>query len=440
MESLKRDFKDSITGNNDMLKLMQIHEVLDNWDNYVDISLNNWGNVLSDRPETLNIIINENEILKVEDLPEVMTENQTFSLLTWNIEHYGFTSNGRVPEQKFWELNNWYRFDGNNGFLETSQGLQQRIERVISNIKEYDLIGLNEIGGVAYKYLKSGIDILNSKGSQYILKTGGKDLDEENIQYLKEGDNNFSMSFQYGSEPELESVYANVCIINTNKFDIIESYQINYPHQELFRRTNLLFNKLKYKNQGENEYEFIWLHTHFAYDRNSEEKKGQKKTIQSIINAYESFDIILSGDFYMYDTEMTGFINTNNFKRLSSENINYRNTYTGDPHAEGRADNIFLRSRKLTNVINQTQIVPFDCDPKLYNTRRELSDHCGLKTLFAPLEGNEIISEGNENSLLSQNVQTLMDMGFTQEQAQTSLLMTEDNIERAMDLLLSGHV
>lgn len=101
---------------------------------------------------------------------------------------------------------------------------------------------------------------------------------------------------------------------------------------------------------------------------------------------------------------------------------------------------IFLRSRKLTNVINQTQIVPFNCDPKLDNTRRELSDHCGLKTLFAPLEGTEIISEGNENSLLSQNVQTLMDMGFTQEQAQTSLLMTEDNIERAMDLLLSGHV
>ena len=127
----------------------------------------------------------------------------SFSILTWNVEHYGFTANGET-ECKPWRDNDPIADRDNYGYSESSDHLKERINRVFQVIRGIDLVGLNEIGGLAFQYLQN-----NYEGIEDIeIITGGKDITDDNLP-------NMELSLQFDSEPDFQNVYANICIINT---------------------------------------------------------------------------------------------------------------------------------------------------------------------------------------------------------------------------------
>jgi hypothetical protein len=246
-------------------------------------------------------------------------------VMQFNIEHYGFTSN-TISKTKAYNKN---IIANDEGKSETTHQFKNRLDGLLRNIVKNmpDIIGLNEIGVFAYKY------ITNSLKDHYEIYVSGFPIhltDYDNKEHMKEVLYNlsFNLSFdkkdintlpgsgldksgpplksdfllsfvdEVNDEYEIENMYFNVCLIKKNiKIMDATCYYFNnlrYVH----RRNTLLTFKLKYNNL-----DFLWTHSHFIYSDessavyNSFEKTYKLNLLHYIVKNSTS-PIIITGDFY----------------------------------------------------------------------------------------------------------------------------------------------
>ena len=232
-----------------------------------------------------------------------------FSIITWNIEHHGFTSNDKDGKKSWCDTVN----RSNHGYKESEEELRKRLQKVINTIGAAGypgLIGFNEIGILAFHKI-SGMLYRTGKGSRYQIFTGISDisarLSSQASSFFKgasvSGLQGFSHPSQYrgtGNSPDLQDVYGNVVAIDTSIWDILE-VRIEYFPTQTFRSNTAIVSRLKYNIVDGPE--LVWIHTHLKYTaRGGSEKIGQIHSIQEIIAKERSNgidNIVISGDLYI---------------------------------------------------------------------------------------------------------------------------------------------
>ncbi len=272
---------------------------------------------------------------KIRDkLSELLVTKQhlpiVFSLLTWNVEHHGFTSNDKNGKKAWHPHVN----RSNCGYKETEKGLEKRllnVTRAIASSGYPGLIGLNEIGILAFHKISKMLNYEN--GPSYQIFTGISDITNQ----LSSPTSNFftgqsvsglqgysspSLYDGTGNSPDLQDVYGNVIAIDTGIWKIIDVEVIHFPSQT-FRSNTAIVSQLKYNIIGGPS--IVWIHTHLKYTaRGGSEKMAQIHSIQQIVVRERSKgieNIVISGDLYLDDVDVPysltrniGFTKTHTYK------------------------------------------------------------------------------------------------------------------------------
>jgi len=243
----------------------------------------------------------------------------SLKVMQYNIEHNGFTSNNDIQ----YKVYNRYIKGSDSGASETTVEFTQRLDLFIDTVEQEqpDIIGLNEIGVYAYKYITKKLkDIyeiyvggfpihINDYDNKDNMKRVLYELSFKNNlnvvpsrpPYGKNGaplDRTFLLSFvdEINDEYEIENMYFNVCLIKKN-IEIIDSTCYYFNNLNIVHRRNTLLSfQLRYK-----EIDFLWTHSHFIYGNQSQqkEKKDKLRLLQDIVtNSGASLPIIITGDFY----------------------------------------------------------------------------------------------------------------------------------------------
>ena len=300
------------------------------------------------------------------------SSSEDFILITYNVEHYGYTSNSPNGRKVYDETIKYIA----PGFSETFENYKLRIENVINNclLESGSLIGFNEIGVLGYNLIKS-----NLLKDDWLVQPCIKELDDLylNNEFLTK-DEQLSFVNENNDELDIMDIYSNICCINKKVWNIIDSKCILYnPNYNRARSNTLMVNFLN-KNTSDDTNEninILWLHTHLYYDNNSAEKKNQNEVLSKYIQKYQieypDYFIILSGDLYLYSTQLNNFLNETGLITLDPNII----TYPGAP-----ADKIFYDS-KLLDFGKKCRINQKSLQNKLIE-RTKGSDHAMLISNF----------------------------------------------------------
>jgi len=312
-----------------------------------------------------------------------------FDVMTWNIEHHGFTSNTASGAKSWTQTKNAAK----SGYNESENELITRLTNVFrvivddsgrhSNSSMPGLMGFNEIGILAFDKMKTLIPGDNYKLFVSISDVCA-DVADDDGQFFKEavvsGMSGLGHLSDFNedadsSSPDVENLYGNVIAINTDIWGIVQHTTVEFPGSTTFRSNTALVTRLRYN--GIQVPDVIWIHTHLKYNDNDKEKTLQIARIQSMVKSFRKeglHNIIISGDLYIatgstYLTSDIGFTKTHTHKTQIFSNPD-------------DADQILV---PVTADIELAQ--PIRLLGSMYD-RTDLSDHVGV-TCTLKLASNE---------------------------------------------------
>ena len=261
------------------------------------------------------------------------TDRVKISVLTWNIEHHGFTRNG--PNGKRPQNNT---SSVHHGYNETQDQFQQRLDNVFEEMKSNGmpgLIGLNEIGVLAFKAIQLRFP------SQYTLFASEVSLT--------------------GCTSEQEEVYGNVVAVDTTRWGGVTHEHVTFPETKTNRANTAIVTRL---GSGDGT-ELVWIHTHLKWNSQDPERAGQVQTIQQLVKRHAPVPVIVTGDLYL-PLNCTALTSDLGLHKVHHEKTQYFDN-PGDP------------DQVLVPGVLKVDEVKLLGD---FNKRRTFSDHYGVKAIL----------------------------------------------------------
>ena len=316
------------------------------------------------------------------NLCDVKYDSVKFNLITYNVEHHGFTANTEGRRKAY--NSSIDAGDHNEGYREKFEAYNERLKNVLMlcESKNASLIGFNEIGVLGYNIIKEAME------EDYFVIQCIKYIDDATLTQIVDDEKELSF-VDKDDKLEIMNIYSNICCIKKSEWTWVPELSTCLLFNNKFKRhrsNTLMINFLSKTrvNEGEPVYNIIWFHTHLYYQAGLE-RDNQRKVLVDYINYYRNryseYHIIVSGDLYIYDYYQYGinYLDFTDFLNDSGLTTTKPNLSTRAPN--NTADRVCFDDKNIYDDYGCSHLKQYDLQVDIKNKKTH-SDHYCLISYF----------------------------------------------------------